>query len=44
MGILKWVEESPGQCPIRAELFNVNIDLIDLCEGRFWVAIQLILR
>lgn len=36
MGILKWIEENPGQCPIRAELFNVNINLIDLCEGRFW--------
>jgi hypothetical protein len=36
MGILKWIEETPGQCPIRAELVNININLIDLCEGRFW--------
>ncbi len=36
MGILKWVEETPGQCPIRAELVNVDVNLIDLCEGRFW--------
>lgn len=34
MKLLKWVEVSPGY--LKAEPIKIDINFIDICEGRFW--------
>jgi len=38
MGLLRWVEASAGTSKpfLKAEIVNLSMDFIDLCEGRFW--------
>lgn len=38
MGLLRWTETSAGTSRpfLKAEIVNLDMDFIDLCEGRFW--------
>ncbi len=38
MGMLRWVETDAGTSRpfLKAEIVNLNLDFLDICEGRFW--------
>jgi len=41
VGLLRWVEAGCSKNFLKAEIINLHLDFIDLCEGRFWGASDL---